>query len=76
MPYPIRPSASMIFLRALHRPPACGIIKRGTGEERLMETLLWLGVLIAAGIVVWLAAPHHAKLIADRDLPKTTEWWD
>lgn len=40
-----------------------------------METLIWLGVMVATGVALWLAAAYHEKLIANRDLPHK-DWWD
>jgi hypothetical protein len=31
-----------------------------------MDTLIWLGVMMAAGVAVWSAAPHHQRLIIKR----------
>ena len=32
-----------------------------------MEILLWLAILLAVGIVLWLAAPYHHRMIGNRD---------
>jgi hypothetical protein len=31
-----------------------------------MDVLIWLGVMTATGVAVWLAAPHHQRLITNR----------
>jgi len=42
-----------------------------------MELVIWIGVMIAIGIAIWLAAPHHEKLVRDRTLPSKQEPpWD
>ena len=40
-----------------------------------METLIWLGVMVVTGVALWLAAPYHEKMVANRDLPQK-DWWD
>jgi hypothetical protein len=42
-----------------------------------MELVIWIGVMIAIGVAVWLAAPYHEKLAHDRTLPSKQEPpWD
>jgi len=42
-----------------------------------VETLIWIGVMIAIGGAVWLAAPYHEKLAHDRTLPQESgPSWD
>ena len=31
-----------------------------------MDVLIWLGVMTATGVAVWLAASHHQRLITNR----------
>ena len=41
----------------------------------MMEMLIWLGVMVATGVALWLAAPYHEKMIVHRDRPDK-DWWD
>ena len=40
-----------------------------------MEILLWLAILLAVGIVLWLAAPYHHRMIGNRDT-ELGKYWD
>jgi hypothetical protein len=31
-----------------------------------MDTLIWIGIAIGVGAVVWLAAPYHQRIIDNR----------
>jgi hypothetical protein len=41
-----------------------------------METLLWLAILLAVGFFLWLAAPHHHRMINTRDTALGKTWDD
>jgi hypothetical protein len=41
-----------------------------------MEMLLWLAILVAVGIVLWLAAPYHHRIIDNRDTGLDRSWDD
>ena len=33
-----------------------------------MDLLLWLGIAAVVALAVWMAAPHHYRIIDDRDV--------
>jgi hypothetical protein len=39
-----------------------------------METIIWLGISGAVLFLVWAAAPHHARMVENRDTPKVENW--
>ena len=39
-----------------------------------METLIWLGISVAILLLVWAAAPHHARMVDNRDTPGVENW--
>ena len=41
-----------------------------------MEVLLWLAVLLAVGVILWLAAPYHHRMIDSRDTGLGKFWDD
>ena len=41
-----------------------------------MEMMIWLGILALFGLLLWLAAPHHQRMINRRDIPKGEHTWD
>jgi hypothetical protein len=43
-------------------------------EVRSMETLIWLGISVAVLLLVWAAAPHHARMVDNRDTPGVENW--
>ena len=45
-------------------------------ECRPMEILLWLAILLAVGIILWLAAPYHHRIISNRDTVLGKSWED
>src|SRR4051794_33707950 len=45
-------------------------------ECRPMEMLVWLGVAAAIALLVYLAAPHHQRLIGDRPSADAHHTWD
>ena len=40
----------------------------------MMEMIVWLGVLAAFGLLLWLAAPHHQRIIDNRDIGMDKPW--
>jgi hypothetical protein len=40
----------------------------------VMETIIWLGITVAVLLLVWAAAPHHARMVENRDTPKVENW--
>ena len=55
---------------------ALGTHERERNEAHRMETLIWIIVVNAFGVVVWVTAPHHEKMIAGRDVPFKSDAWD
>ena len=45
-------------------------------EFRPMEILLWLAILLAFGVILWLAAPYHNRIIGNRDTALGKSWDD
>ena len=41
-----------------------------------MEMLIWLGVCVAIAACVWLAAPHHDRMINSRPMKDDLQKWD
>jgi len=39
-----------------------------------METLIWLGITAGILLLVWAAAPHHARMVENRDVPGGETW--
>jgi ABC-type methionine transport system permease subunit len=39
-----------------------------------MEILIWLGISAAVLLLVWAAAPHHARMVENRDEPGVETW--
>ena len=39
-----------------------------------MEVLLWLAVLLAVEVILWLAAPYHHRMIDSRDTGLGKVW--
>jgi hypothetical protein len=39
-----------------------------------METLIWLGISVAVLLLVWAAAPYHARMVDNRDTPSVENW--
>jgi len=39
-----------------------------------MEILIWLGISAAVLLLVWAAAPHHARIVENRDVPGVESW--
>jgi ABC-type methionine transport system permease subunit len=39
-----------------------------------MEILIWLGISAAVLLLVWAAAPHHARMVENRDVPGVETW--
>ena len=33
-----------------------------------MDIIIWVGVMVATAVVVWIAAPYHDRIIGNRDL--------
>jgi hypothetical protein len=33
-----------------------------------MEMIIWLAVSVAVAVLVWLAAPHHQRIIDNREI--------
>ena len=33
-----------------------------------MDMILWLGIAAVVALAIWLAAPHHHRMIDDRDV--------
>jgi hypothetical protein len=40
----------------------------------VMETLIWLGITVAVLLLVWAAAPYHARMVENRDAPNVENW--
>ena len=41
-----------------------------------MEMLIWLGVCAVVAVLVYMAAPHHQRLIGDRPSADKHPTWD
>jgi len=41
---------------------------------RSMEILIWLGISAAVLLLVWAAAPYHARMVDNRDTPGVETW--
>ena len=41
-----------------------------------MEILLWLAILLAFAVILWLAAPYHHRMIGTRDTELGKSWDD
>jgi hypothetical protein len=58
-------------------PP--GVLKAHHGAGAVawvcsMETLIWLGISAAVLLLVWAAAPYHARMVDNRDTPSVETW--
>lgn len=41
-----------------------------------MEMLIWLGVGVAVAVFIWMAAPHHQRMIDSRPAVIDPDTWD
>jgi hypothetical protein len=40
----------------------------------MMETVIWLGIAAVFAAAVWLAAPHHQRMIERRNIQVDQSW--